>query len=104
VGDPSGTTWNFVACPVTGTIHGRLKSGNADQIYLENSVFPIVSVSVGGRQAQHLSYGTWQLPNGAIASGATLTMTDVEHHSVTGTVPSGGGDLGVQFASPGNCP
>jgi expansin (peptidoglycan-binding protein) len=104
VGNPSGTTWQFVACPVTGNIQGRQKSGNADQVYLENTVFPIVSVSVGGQPAQHLSYGAWQLPNGIVAAGATLTMSDVEGHTVTGTVPSGGGDLGVQFPSPGGCP
>jgi expansin (peptidoglycan-binding protein) len=103
VGDPSGTTWQFVACPVTGNIQGRPKDQNVDQVYLENSVFPIVSVSVGGQAAQHLSYGAWQLPNGTIASGATLTMTDVEGHTATGTVPSGGGELGVQFPSPSNC-
>jgi expansin (peptidoglycan-binding protein) len=104
VGDPTGTTWQFAPCPVTGNIEGRPKNGNADQVYLENSVFPIVSVSVGGQPAQHLSYGAWQLPNGTIASGASLAMTDAVGHTATGTVPSGGGDLGVQFPSPSNCP
>jgi expansin (peptidoglycan-binding protein) len=104
VGDPSGTTWQFVACPVTGNIQSRRKSGNADQLYLENYVFPIVSMSVGGQAAAHLSYGAWQLPNGTSAGGATLTMTDALGHQVTATVPPGGGDLGVQFPSPGTCP
>jgi expansin (peptidoglycan-binding protein) len=97
-GDPSGTTWRFVACPVSGFIVARLKSGNADQLYLENTPFPIVSVTVGGQQAHHLSYGAWQLPNGMSAAGATLTLQDVEGHSTTIEVGAGG-DTGKQFSS-----
>jgi len=104
VGNPSNTTWKFVACPVSGSIHARLKNGNGDQLYLTNTVFPIVSVKYGGQAANHLFYGAWQLPGGANASGAQLTLSDVEGHTVTGTVPAGGGDLGVQFPSPGACP
>jgi expansin (peptidoglycan-binding protein) len=103
-GDPSGTTWQFVACPVTGNIQARLKTGNVDQLYLTNVVFPIVAVKANGQPATHLSYGAWQLAGGAHAAGATLTMTDVEGHAVTGTVPGGGGDVGAQFPSPGPCP
>ena len=103
-GDPMNTTWQFIACPVSGNIQARLKMNNNDQLYLTNVVFPIVSVVSNGQQATHLSYGAWQLANGQQAGGATLTMTDVEGHSVTGTVPGGGGDMGVQFPSPGACP
>jgi hypothetical protein len=103
-GDPSGTTWQFVACPVSGNIQARLKSGNLDQLYLTNVVFPIVSLTANGQPATHLSYGAWQLAGGMHAAGATLTITDVEGHTVTGTVPGGGGDLGVQLPSPGACP
>jgi expansin (peptidoglycan-binding protein) len=100
VGNPSGTTWKFVSCPVSGNIVTRLKSGNADQVYIQNTVLPIVSVTYNGQAATHLSYGVWQLPNGAGASGATLVLTDVEGHSVTITV--NGGDSGKQF--PNRCP
>jgi expansin (peptidoglycan-binding protein) len=103
-GDPSGTTWKFIACPITGNVQARLKSGNVDQVYLTNVVFPIASVTSGGQPATHLSYGAWQLAGGAQVAGASLTMTDVEGHVVTGTVPGGGGDVGVQFPSPGSCP
>jgi hypothetical protein len=103
VGDPTGTTWRFVACPVSGNVQARLKSGNVDQVYLENTVFPIVAVSANGQPANHLSYGAWQLANGAPAGGATLTMTDVQGHAVTASVPGGGGDMGVQFPSPSPC-
>jgi hypothetical protein len=95
-GDPSGTTWKFVSCPVTGSITTRLKSGNADQLYIENTTFPVTSVALGAGPARHLSYGAWQLPNGAPAAGATLTLQDVEGHSVTIAVGSGG-STGEQF-------
>jgi hypothetical protein len=101
-GNPSGTTWRFVACPVTGNIQALPKSGNADQVYLQNTLFPITSVTIAGKAATHLFYGAWSL-NGTNAAGATLTMTDVEGHVVTARIPSGGGDIGVQFPSPGPC-
>jgi hypothetical protein len=100
VGNPSGTTWKFVSCPVTGSITTRLKSGNTDQLYIENTVLPIVSVTYNGQAANHLSYGAWQLPNGAAAAGATLVLTDVEGHMVTIVV--GGSSTGQQF--PNRCP
>jgi hypothetical protein len=102
-GNPSGTTWKFIACPITTNIQTMPKSGNNDQFYIENTVFPVASVSVNGQMATHLSYGAWQLPGGTNAAGAKVTLTDSEGHMVTGTVPGGGGDLGVQFPSPGTC-
>jgi len=96
-GDPSGTTWRFVSCPITGGITTRLKSGNTDQLYIENTPFPIVSVTSGGQQAHHLSYGAWQLANGMSAAGSTLTLQDVEGHSTTIQV-SGDGDTGEQLS------
>ena len=103
VGNPSGTTWKFVACPLTGNIQTIQKSGNTDQLYIQNTVFPVTGVSVNGQAATHLSYGAWSL-NGTDAAGATLILTDTEGHKVSGTVPSGFGDLGVQFPSPtGSC-
>jgi hypothetical protein len=101
-GDPSGTTWKFVSCPVSGNITTRPKSGNNDQVYIENTTLPIVSVTYNGQAATHLSYGAWQLPNGANAAGATVTLTDVEGHTVTITIPSGGGATSQQF--PDRCP
>jgi hypothetical protein len=101
-GDPNGTTWKFIACPVTGNIQALPKAGNTEQVYLQNTLLPITSVTVSGKAATHLSYGVWSL-NGTNVAGATLTMTDVEGHVVTAKVPSAGGDLGVQFPSPGTC-
>jgi expansin (peptidoglycan-binding protein) len=101
-GDPSGTTWKFVSCPVTGSITTRIKSGNPDQVYIENTTLPIVAVTYDGQAATHLSYGVWQLPGGTNASGATVTLTDVEGHTVTITIPGGNGSTGQQF--PDRCP
>ncbi|MGO9835313.1 MAG: hypothetical protein ACLP1X_13960 [Polyangiaceae bacterium] len=101
-GDPTGTTWKFVSCPVTGNITTRLKSGNADQVYIENTTLPIVSLTYNGQAGTHLSYGAWQLPGGANAAGATVTLTDVEGHMVTVTIPGGGGSTSQQF--PDRCP
>jgi hypothetical protein len=96
-GDPSGTTWKFVSCPISGAITTRLKSGNTDQLYIENTTFPIVSVTSDGQQAHHLSYGAWQLANGMAAAGSTLTLQDIEGHSTTIQV-AGGGDTGEQLS------
>ena len=74
-GDPTGTTWKYVACPVTGGIVARVKEGNPDQVYLENVVLPIAKVTANGGSATHLSYGAWQLPGNATV-GETLTLTD----------------------------
>jgi hypothetical protein len=98
-GDPSGTTWKFVACPVHGTIITRLKDGNADQVYIENTPFPIASVTFARAPAHHLGYGAWQLPNGSPVAGATLTLEDVQGNMVTVVVPFNGGDTGQQFST-----
>ena len=87
VGNPTGTTWKYVKCPVTGNIVIRLKQGNSDQIYIENSILPIKGVKIGSNAATHLSYGAWQLSRNAV--GATLTITDYSDRSITYTVPMG---------------
>jgi len=74
VGNPSGTTWKVVPCPVTGNVITRIKSGNANQVFIENSILAITGVSMNGQAGQHLSYGPWQV-NGNVA-GQTLTLTD----------------------------
>jgi expansin len=74
-GNPTGTTWKYVPCPVSGGVVVRGKSGNANQVYIENVVLPIASVTVNGAAATHLSYGAWQLPVNATV-GLTLTLTD----------------------------
>jgi hypothetical protein len=97
IGDPSGTTWKSVPCPVTGTIKAVLNAGIASQVYFQNMVYPLKSVS----NATQSQYGYWQFSGGG--AGGPAALTDVEGHTVTATIPSGGGDMGVQFPSPGTC-
>jgi hypothetical protein len=94
----SNTTWKSVPCPVTGTIQAVLNASIAGQVYFQNTVFPVKTVS-GATQSQ---YGYWQFNAGG--AGGQATLTDVEGHSVTATIPAGGGDMKVQFPSPGTCP
>jgi hypothetical protein len=103
-GDPSGVTWSFVPCPISGDVTIRIKSGNPNQIYVENEILPIQRITMNGSSATQLSYGAWQLPGNA--AGATLTLTDADGRSITVTVPSGasgseGASSGEQFPT---CP
>jgi hypothetical protein len=96
VGNPSGTSWKAVGCPVTGNIVATLNSEG--QIYFQNLAFPIKSVTSGGSQATQTQYGYWNVSSGSV------TLTDVLGQSVTGNVPGNGGDIGVQFpTAPASC-
>jgi expansin (peptidoglycan-binding protein) len=98
VGNPSGTTWKFVPCPVKGNVVVRIKPGNNDQVYIENMILPIKSVEMNGGQGSHLFYGAWQLP-GAVA-GQTLKLTDISGRVISVMVNGGAGtnqDTGHQF-------
>lgn len=101
VGNPSGTTWKYVKCPVTGNVIIRVKKGNADQIYIENTILPIKDAKVGSNSATHLSYGAWQLSRNAL--GATITLVDYSNRTITIKIPLTGVkvdtdfDTGLQF-------
>lgn len=100
VGNPSGTTWKYVACPITGNVVVRIKPGNADQLYVENTILPIKDVLVNGRSSTKLSYGPWQLSKNA--AGATVTIKDYSDRTITYTIPAGLGadtdkNTGLQF-------
>lgn len=86
VGNPSGTSWKFVACPVKGSVVVRVKKGNADQLYIENTILPIKDVKVGTKSSTHLTYGAWQLSRNAL--GATVTIVDYSDRSITITIPT----------------
>jgi hypothetical protein len=105
VGNPSGTTWQFVPCPVPGNVMVRIKPNNNNQeIYIENVVLPVASVSISGTQLTRTSYGTWQF-NRSISGNAVLVMTDVAGRSISPPLGSTqvdvNLDLGMQFPS---CP
>lgn len=97
-GNPSsGVNWKVVPCNVSGNVKIRVKSGNANQVYIENERLPIKSVSQNGGQATRLSYGAWQLPSNA--AGSTLVLTDASGRTLS--VPVGSAtsdqDTGKQF-------
>ena len=105
VGNPTGTTWKFVPCPVTTTpashnVVVRVKSGNPNEIFIENEIAPIAQVSLNGTQAVRQSYGAWHF-SGNIPSGATLTLTDNVGRVITvpvnSTTPNQNQDTGKQF-------
>jgi hypothetical protein len=100
VGNPSGTTWKYVKCPVTGNIIVRIKKGNSDQIYVENTILPIKDVKVGSNSGTHLTYGAWKLTRNAL--GATITIVDYSDRIITVKIPTTTGldtdyNTGVQF-------
>jgi len=98
VGNPMGTTWRFVPCPVTGNVKVRFKSGNNNEFFVENGITSITSVTCNGTPATRTSYGAWHLDS-AIATPATLVLTDKAGRSITVTLNQGtqNQDSGKQF-------
>ena len=90
-GDPSGTSWSYISCPVTGNV--QISYNAAADIYIQNIPLPIQSVKMGGASGNHTSYGSWQF--GSAVQGQTLTITDIAGRTIT--VTAGNGDAGKQF-------
>jgi expansin (peptidoglycan-binding protein) len=97
-GNPSGTNWKYVPCPVSGNVKVRFKSGNNNEFFVENVITPIASVSVNGQAASRQSYGAWHVGS-AISTPATLNLTDMAGRSLTVMLNSGTSnqDTGRQF-------
>jgi hypothetical protein len=91
-GSPSGTTWKFVACPVTGNI--KAVANATGEYYLQNSVYPIASVN--GQAPTR--YGYFNVNPGSVTATSTVI-----NQSITITIPSGGGDTGGNFTAPTGC-
>jgi hypothetical protein len=100
VGNPKSTTWKFVPCPVTGNVVVRVKSGNPNEIFIENGITSIASVSMNGTQASRQSYGAWHFNNN-IPANAMLELTDIAGRKITvevkSTTQNQNQDTGVQF-------
>jgi expansin (peptidoglycan-binding protein) len=90
----SGVTWRIVGCPTTGNIAVGFNGGYQGQVYFQNVAFPIAKASSGGKDAS-ANTGFWDF--GKVMGGQEVTLTDVMGHTVTATVPSTPGTLGVQF-------
>jgi len=91
VGNPSGTTWQFVPCQISGNV--QLSYNGPNEVYVQNMIVPIQSVKMGGASGNHTSYGSWQF--GSAVQGQMLTITDVAGRTIT--VTAGNGDTGKQF-------
>ena len=79
-GNPMGTSWKVVPCPVTGNIIVRVKQVN--ELYIENVILPITAVAGASRQT---TYGAWHF-NSNITSGQQLMLTDSANRTLTVTV------------------
>jgi expansin (peptidoglycan-binding protein) len=86
-GNPNNTSWQFVPCPVTGNVMVRIKPGNPNEIFIENEITPIASVTLSGAQAVRQSYGAWHFASN-IAAGSTLMLTDIAGRALSVTVSS----------------
>jgi expansin (peptidoglycan-binding protein) len=98
VGNPSGTNWKFIPCPVGGNVKVRFKSGNNNEFFVENVITPIASISVNGTSASRQSYGAWHVGS-AISTPATLNLTDMAGRMLSVTLNGGTSnqDTGKQF-------
>ena len=100
VGNPTGTNWKFVPCPVTGNIVLQVKSGNNNEFFLQNSILAIKTVARGSEMATMQKYGAWHF-NGALNTGDMLTLTDASNRTLTikvpGTAMGQNQDTGSQF-------
>jgi expansin (peptidoglycan-binding protein) len=99
-GNPSGTTWRWVACPVSGNVKVRVKPGNANELFIENTVTAVRSVTMNGQAGSRQSYGAWHW-GANIPGGASLSITDIAGRTINVTLPGTGmgtnQDVGQQF-------
>jgi hypothetical protein len=71
VGNPTGTNWKFVPCPITGNVIVRVKPGNPNELFVENTILNVTGVD----GASKTSYGTWHFGSN-LSSGQTINLTD----------------------------
>jgi hypothetical protein len=91
-GNPSNTTWKFVACPVSGNI--KAVENSSGQYYLQNSVYPITSVN--GQGPTQFGYFT-------VNPGSVTVTSSAINQTITINIPNGGGDTGSNFTEPTGC-
>jgi hypothetical protein len=97
----SGVTWKPVACPVTSDIVVGYNCTYSGQLYFQNVSFPVASASAVVNGTTHnatLTNGLWDF-GVTLPTGTKITLTDVEGHTVTGTLGSSGASIGVQFST-----
>lgn len=100
-GDPALTNqsaWKFIPCPINGNVVVRLKNGNNNEIYIENEILPIQSVTCAGQTGSRTSYGAWHFSSNI--PGASCDVTDIAGRMISVTAGSSQGqnvDTGKQF-------
>jgi len=100
-GDPAlknQAAWKFVPCPINGNVVVRLKNGNNNEMYIENMILPIQSVTCASQTGKRQSYGAWHFDSNI--PGASCDVTDVAGRAITVTAGSTQGqnvDTGKQF-------
>ena len=95
----SGVTFKSVACPVTSNIVAVYNGVYTGQLYLQNLAFPLTSAAALIGSTTHnatLTNGFWDFGI-TLPVGVAITLKDTQGHTVTGTLGSNGGSLGVQF-------
>ena len=77
-------SWRYVACPVTGNVFARVKPGNQNELFIENLVVPVKSVSVNGQVSNLLqTYNGWNFGNTNLATGNTISITDINNQVIS---------------------
>jgi hypothetical protein len=100
-GDPNvhgQAQWKYIPCPVTGNVMVRLKPGNNNEMFIENQVLPIASVTCDGQTGSRTSYGAWHFNSNV--PGLTCEVTDLAGRKISITPGSTQGqdvDTKVQF-------
>jgi expansin (peptidoglycan-binding protein) len=87
IGNPSNTTWKFVPCPVSGNLIVRIKTGNDNEIFIENGITAMKTVARGGENATRQAYGAWHFGT-KLNQGDTLTLTDLAGRTITVQISS----------------
>jgi expansin (peptidoglycan-binding protein) len=96
-------SWRYVPCPVTGNVFARIKPGNQNEIFFENLIAPIKSVTMNGQTSNTLqTYNGWNFGGTNIPAGASFTVTDIDNSMISFSLQSAAQnqdqDTGRRFA------
>ena len=60
---------------MSGNVKVRVKPGNNNEVFIENVVTALMTVTIDGANASRTSYGAWHIDR-AIPAGAPIVATD----------------------------
>jgi len=82
-------SWRYVPCPVVGNVFARVKPGNQNEIFFENLITPIKSVTMNGQTSNTLqTYNAWNFGSTNIPAGASFTVTDIDNSVISFSLQS----------------